>query len=145
MFLHSRSYPGVERESALVRRFYHTFIERLAGGEASSTFGTFSVTVSDSDVRAFEEPDDALYSENPHPESGSNWEPERDRTKNFTPDVQRIIYRLSLVGLIQDYTILYQPGNNIYTIAALPSPPVAYRRICSRMSGGTERRTGSRV
>lgn len=120
MFLHSRSYPGVERESALVRRFYHTFIERLAGGEASSTFGTFSVTVSDSDVRAFEEPDEALYSGNPHPESGSNWETERDRTKNFTPDVQRIIYRLSLVGLIQDYTILYQPGNNIYTIAALP-------------------------
>lgn len=35
-----------------------------------------------------------------------------------TPELQRVIYRLSLLGIVDDYTVAYGHGNDVYTLSA---------------------------
>ena len=37
--------------------------------------------------------------------------------KSPRPDLQRLIYRLSLLGIVSDYTVLCSPSSNVYTLS----------------------------
>ena len=119
MYLHSRSYQGVHRESAAVRAFYHRWIEPNLRAPATRAAQGVEVTISEQEFRQSieallepllpAEPRDAAAT----PAAGS------DSKKDGTPkpELQRMIYRLSLLGVVDDYTVVHGHGNDVYTLS----------------------------
>lgn len=122
MYLHGRSYQGVRRESAAVRAFYTTWIAPRLDEKGSPQLAA-EITVAETDVRDRIE---ALLSELMAEEGeavpadlvGSAAQGERKRDMP-TPDPQRLIYRLALLGIVEDYVVRYRPEGNIYTLKAV--------------------------
>ena len=120
MYLHGRSYQGILRESAAVRAFHHTWVEPHFAALGERTGQLVSVTVKEGEYRQhIEHLMVPLMPENPEgtEEFGEGTAGEDCGEKQQSrPDLQRIIYRLSLLGIVADYTVNYQPGNNVYEL-----------------------------
>lgn len=130
MFLHARSYPGVQRESEMVRSFYHKWIEPVCSPGNSGIDRAHDVTISEHQVKDhFGNSGIGAESRDQNESSSmpSGMGLSRPSSKDSGPDLQRIIYRLSLLGLVHDYTVRYQLGNDIYTLSLRPLPSNAVR------------------
>ena len=92
MFLHGRSHHGVASESLAVRDFYARWVEPRLLHAKNKGFETIGLTLDDAGAFPGSAPVDR-------------------------PDVQRVVYRLSLLGIVDDYTIQYRGSHRIYTIA----------------------------
>lgn len=119
MYLHTRSYQGVLRESAAIRAFYQAWIEPHLAAAAVRDGGTAEVTVGEQEFRRDIEalmaplfPVEPVASEAPPTAA-----PQAKKDEMPRPDLQRLIYRLSLLGIVGDYTVAYGPGTNIYTLS----------------------------
>lgn len=111
MFLHSRGYQGVLRESAAVRAFYQKWIQPHLTTPGQLT----DVIVEEQQYRLVIE---ALIAPlMPNSLDGMPQPNDAPQDELPRPDLQRIIYRLSLLEIVRDYTVSYHPGNNIYSIS----------------------------
>jgi ATP-dependent DNA helicase RecQ len=100
MYLHSRGYLGIEEEIEDICAFYHQVIEARLEGQISFD-GTIEAVVSKHDFPlGLVENAEAITSAT------------RDRTSE-----DRVLYRLSILGIISDYTVQYSIGSNVYTLA----------------------------
>lgn len=121
MFLHSRSYQGALRESAAVRAFFHNWIEPRIFTSKNVPGAAIEIDICDSDYHINIEP--AMAAElgkqvtAPKAHEIMSETTAEDSSWNLPrPDIQRLIYRLSLLGIIVDYTISYHAGNNYYKL-----------------------------
>jgi ATP-dependent DNA helicase RecQ len=106
MYLHTRGYQGVIRESAAVRAFYHHWIESEFPTRDQRSNQLVQVTVSEGMYReTIEDYMQPLVPEDKHKVIVNG--ADDDKEKMPRPDLQRLIYRLSLLGIIDDYTVSY--------------------------------------
>ena len=118
MYLHTRSYQGIRRESAAVRALYHHWVEpALPASSDASDFGT-EVVISEADykteIEALMAPmvtDEQSDAQTVNHGDNADGAPPR-------PELQRLIYRLCLLGIVSDYTINYGIGNDVYALSA---------------------------
>lgn len=116
MYLHTRSYQGIQRESAAVRAFYHQWIASALPTSSEPLESGTEIVISEAEYKSViaslvspmlendEQEELAVNNEN-----NADQEPPR-------PDLQRLIYRLCLLGIVSDYTINYGNGDNVYTL-----------------------------
>jgi ATP-dependent DNA helicase RecQ len=120
MYLHTRSYQGVSRESAAIRAFYQTWIEPHLPGAAARNGQALEVTVGEQDfqhsIEALMAPLMPVEPADPENVSAAGANAKKDGLP--TPELQRLIYRLSLLGIVGDYTVAYGHGNAVYTLSA---------------------------
>lgn len=138
MYLHTRGYQGVQRESAAVRAFYHGWIAPVLPDGAACTGQRVEVTVGEA---AFREEIEGRMAELGRGQGGRSdggggvaegeegegeegggvapWMGQGETKKDEVPrpDLQRLIYRLSLLGVVDDYTVTYVPGNSTYALS----------------------------
>jgi ATP-dependent DNA helicase RecQ len=123
IFLHTRGYQGIKRESAAVRAFYQHWIEPKlvsSGEDRERAVEVVEFDLSETEYRErievlmapllSEDAETAPAAEQTAVESVKSKEPPR-------PDLQRLIYRLSLLGIVADYTVVYSPVGNVYTLS----------------------------
>jgi RAD3-like DEAD/DEAH box helicase/helicase-like protein len=125
MYLHTRNYHGVRLESLAVRWFFHHWIApALTAGDDQAQTATVVVPA------AIAFPADVVQSfadsvTHGAPDGNATTAPPPEPPK---PDLQRVIYRLSLLGLVEDYTIVYsQFGSDVYTLQLRPLSEQAIR------------------
>lgn len=117
MFLHTRSYQGIRRESAAVRAVYHQWIAPALPASSEPSESGPEIAISEVEytslIASLMAPMLAADGQD-EPEVGNEGDPDQ---KMPHPELQRLIYRLCLLGIISDYTITYAPGNNVYTLS----------------------------
>ena len=116
MFLHTRSYQGIRRESAAVRALYHQWIAPVLLTSAETLESGTEVVIKEAEFRSV-----IASLMGPMLETEGQDEPEASNEDHPNqklphPELQRLIYRLCLLGIITDYTINYASGNNVYTL-----------------------------
>jgi ATP-dependent DNA helicase RecQ len=118
MYLHTRSYQGIVRESAAVRALYHRWIEPLLPPSMEREGQSVDLVIAEAAYRA--EIEDQMI---PLLPAEAEQESEKSEAATETdvntprPDLQRLIFRLALLGVISDYTVTYSHGNIVYSLA----------------------------
>ncbi len=124
IYLHTRGYQGMRRESAAIRAFFHEWIEPHLPAGPDLGGQAVEVAIAEPDYRArIEELMVPLLPEGKEPagDAGSV-QPSREGSRKEDvprPDLQRLIYRLALLGIVADYTVAYRPDDNVYTLSAV--------------------------
>jgi ATP-dependent DNA helicase RecQ len=117
MYLHTRSYQGILRESAAVRALYHHWIEPKLPTPAEREGQVAEIAVSEEEYRRIiENLMTPMLLNGPEQQPVKNDEKDDDE-KAPRPDLQRLIYRLSLLGIVSDYTVSYSSPANVYTLS----------------------------
>jgi ATP-dependent DNA helicase RecQ len=98
MFLHSLGYLGIEEEIADICAFYHQSIEPRMSGQLGLD-GAQQIVVSKRDF----------------PFAGIHGLTRSTNVRQQTSE-DRILYRLSLLGIIDDYTVQYSASGNVYSL-----------------------------
>jgi ATP-dependent DNA helicase RecQ len=116
MFLHTRSYQGIRRESAAVRALYHHWIAPVLPTSAETLESSTEIVIGEAEFRSeIASLMGPMLETDGQDEPGESNEDDPDQ-KLPHPELQRLIYRLCLLGIISDYTITYAPGNHVYTL-----------------------------
>jgi ATP-dependent DNA helicase RecQ len=117
MYLHTRSYQGIPRESAAVRALYHHWIEPSLPPSTEREGQVVEVVINEAKYReAIEELMAPMLLNDPVEQPATDDENHNDE-KSPRPDLQRLIYRLYLLGIVSDYTLIYSPPANVYTLS----------------------------
>ncbi|MBA3414987.1 MAG: ATP-dependent DNA helicase RecQ, partial [Chloroflexia bacterium] len=102
LWLHAQSYSGVEAEATAIRGFYRLFVGPAVEGSAAGSEVPLTVTNQESMARLRQE--GWLPQTAPAAGEGNGNRPAEDPPKI---DFERIVYRLSLLGIVADYTVEY--------------------------------------
>ena len=126
LWLHAQSYAGVEAEATAIRGFYRLFVRPAVDGSDAGSVECPPVVDREAMARLNQEgwlPNAARADG-----SGSGTGPADDPPKI---DFQRIVYRLSLLGIVEDYTVEYgvDLGNTYSITLRRPDPESAHRSL----------------
>lgn len=120
LYLHTNSYLSADREAIDTRLVAHRFLAEVVGTPASASQADH-ISLQDGKVRSYLRNEaqlrlDAEVAKRPD----VAWQAIRD-DPYFDPrvstDLDRIVYRLTLLGIVSDYTVAYQGGwNDVYSL-----------------------------
>jgi ATP-dependent DNA helicase RecQ len=117
MFLHTRSYQGIRRESAAVRALYHHWIEPALPVERDTSAHVAEIVIGELEYKAVIEDLMAPMMERDSVDEAILHEKNGKSEKSPRPELQRLIYRLSLLGVVSDYTVVYSPIGDVYRLS----------------------------